>query len=113
MTIPSTPELILKAMARIQHMERGKLCQIRTGPQGPYYNHQTWERGRNVVRYVPRQQVPALQTAIAGYQAYLKLTQAYAERIIAQTRQEQISEADHALRPTKTPKQRTGKGACG
>ncbi|MEI7730355.1 MAG: hypothetical protein WCO56_12330 [Verrucomicrobiota bacterium] len=95
MTIPSTPKLILKQLARIQRMARGKLCLIRTGPSGPYYNHQTWEQGRNVVRYVPRAQVPALQTAIAGYQDYLKLTQAYADRIIAQTR---------AAQPSRTPR---------
>lgn len=88
MTLPSTPELILKEIAQIERMERGKLCPMRQGPQGTYYNHQTWEKGRNVVRYVPRQKVPALQSAIAGYQAYLKLTQAYADLIIAQTRQQ-------------------------
>ena len=88
MTKPSTPELILKRIAQIHRMERGKLCQIRTGPTGPYYNHQTWEKGRNVVRYVPRQQVAALQLAIAGYQAYVKLTQAYADLVITQTRRE-------------------------
>ena len=88
MTARSTPELILEQIAQIQRMERGKLCQMRPGPSGPYYSHQTWEKGHNVVRYVPRDRAPALQSAIAGYRDYLKLTQAYADLIIARTRQE-------------------------
>lgn len=84
----ATPESILKEITQIQRMERGKLCRIRTGPSGPYYNHQTWENGRNVVRYVPREEVAALQAAIEGYQRYVELTQAYADLIIAQTRRQ-------------------------
>jgi hypothetical protein len=80
---------MLKQIAQIRCMERGKLCLMRQGPSGPYYSHQTWQKGHNVVRYVPRDRVPVLQTAIAGYQQYLKLTQAYADLIIARTRQEQ------------------------
>lgn len=101
MTTASTSKLILKQIAQIQHMERGKLCRIRTGPSGPYYNHQTWEQGHNVVRYVPRDQVPALQAAITGYQDYLKLTQTYADLIIAQTRQK--------AKPLRAPAQRRRK----
>jgi len=29
-------------------MERGKLCLMHQGSYGPYYNHQTWENGKNV-----------------------------------------------------------------
>lgn len=80
------PELesIWKKIAAIPRMERGKLCPM---GGGAYYNHQTWENGRNVVRYVPRTRVADLQKAIAGYQQYLKLTQAYADQIIRRTRQ--------------------------
>jgi hypothetical protein len=67
----SEPEAILKQIARLQWMERGKLCPMGAGA---YYNHQTWENGRNRVRYVPRERVADLQKAIAGYQQYLKLT---------------------------------------
>jgi hypothetical protein len=80
------PAEILQQMARIQRMERGKLCPMQNGA---YYNHQTWVQGRNIVRYVPRDRVADLQQAIAGYQQYLKLTQAYAEAIIRRTRQAQ------------------------
>jgi hypothetical protein len=42
-----------------------------------------------VVRYVARERVAEVQKAIAGYQQYLKLTQAYADEIICRTRQAQ------------------------
>lgn len=86
MKAKSKPQTLLKQMARIQWMERGKLCPMGTRA---YYNHQTWEKGRNVVRYVSRQRLAHLQRAIAGYQQYLKLTKAYADQIIRRTRQMQ------------------------
>jgi len=85
-------ELLLKQIARIQDMEPGKLCRMRPSPTRVYYNHQTWVQGRNLVRYVPRQQVGQLQKAIAGYQQYLKLTKAYAQGIIRRTRQKQAAQ---------------------
>ncbi len=88
---PSSPESILKQIVQIRRMERGKLCLMRQGPSGPYYSHQTWVKGHNVVRYVPRDQAQSLQSALAGYQDYLKLTEAYADLIIVRTRQEQPS----------------------
>lgn len=78
--------MILQEMAAIRQMERGTLCRMRKAPVGHYYNHQTWEKGRNVVRYVPRHQVQNLRNAIAGYQRFLKLSQAYANEIIQRTR---------------------------
>jgi len=83
-----TPQVLLQQIAQIQHMERGKLCILREGPAGPYYNHQTWENGKNVSRYVPRDQVPAFQEAIAGYEKFEKLTGEYSQIIIQQTRAE-------------------------
>ena len=80
------PDAILKQIARIQDMERGKLCRMGASSAGAYYNHQTWEKGRNVVRYVARERVANLQKAIAGYQQYLKLTKAYADGVILRTR---------------------------
>lgn len=81
------PEVLLKEIASLQQMERGKLCRMRRGPKGDYYNHQTWEKGKNVVRYVPQDQVASLRHAIAGYQKFLRLTQSYADEIIRRTRQ--------------------------
>jgi len=88
------PKAILKQIARLQWMERGKLCPMGAGA---YYNHQTWENGRNVVRYVPRERVADLQKAIASYQQYLNLTKAYADEIIRRTRQTQ------AAKPLRRP----------
>lgn len=73
-------------MGEIQDMERGKLCPMRGGR---YFNHQTWAQGRNVVRYVPAGQVPALRASIAGHQRFLKLTEQYVALIVLQTRQRQ------------------------
>jgi hypothetical protein len=84
MKAQKTPEALWQRIARIPSMERGKLCPMRGGA---YYNHQTWEKGRNLVRYVARERVTALQKAIDGYQLYLKLTTAYADEIIRRTRQ--------------------------
>ncbi len=84
------PKDLLRQIALIQRMERGKLCRMGAGS---FYNHQTWVKGRNVVRYVAKARVSDLQEAIAGYQQYLKLTQAYADEIIRRTRQGQPASA--------------------
>ncbi len=76
---------LLEQMGRIERMERGKLCRL-TGR--PHYNHQTWQEGHNVVRYVPAEQVAALQSAIDGYRLFMELAQQYAEEIIQRTRNE-------------------------
>ena len=68
-------------------MERGKLSVIKESSAGPFYNIQARENGKNVTRYVPREQVSAVQEAIEGYQLFESLTEQYAQRVIAQTRQ--------------------------
>ena len=74
-------------MGQIQEMERGKLCPMR---DGRYFNHQTWEQGRNNVRYVPASQAPALRRSIAGYRRFLKLAEQYVALIVQQTRQRRL-----------------------
>ena len=86
MTSPATSQSLLQQMAQIQQMERGKLCLLRHGPNGPYYNHQTWENGRNVSRYVPPDQLEAMQQAIAGYQQFQGLVQQHVEQVVQSTR---------------------------
>jgi len=76
---------LLEQMGRIERMERGKVCRL-TGR--PHYNHQTWQEGHNVVRYVPAEQVAALQVAIDGYRLFMELAQQYAEEIVQRTRTE-------------------------
>lgn len=83
-----TAQELLNQIAQIQHMERGKLCVLRQGPEGPYYNCQSREGGKNFARYVPRDLVPAYQEAIAGYQKFQQLTEQYARGVIEKTRAE-------------------------
>ncbi len=81
-------QAILQQIARIQRIDRGKLTVLRYGPNGPYYSHQSWENGKNVCRYVPADQVGALEQALEGYQQFQRLAAEYAEEIIARTRTE-------------------------
>ena len=62
-----TSQSLLQEIAQIRHLDRGTVVVLRQGPQGPYYNHQCYEQGRNVSRYVPPEQVPELKAAIDGY----------------------------------------------
>lgn len=83
-----TPQELLQQIAQIPRMERGKLCVLRQGPEGPYYNCQSREDGKNFARYVSRDQLPAYQEAIAGYQKFRQLTEQYARQVIQKTRAE-------------------------
>lgn len=78
-------ERLLERMKQIGWMERGKLC--RMGDR-PHYNHQSWQDGRNVVRYVPAREKDFLQDAIDGYEQFMKLAEQYADEVIKQTRRE-------------------------
>jgi hypothetical protein len=88
MNTKSTPQSVLHDLAQIQQMERGTLSVIRQGPTGPYYNHQCYEKGRNVSRYVPAEQVSALQEAMDGYHRFQELVQQYAQLMVEKTRAE-------------------------
>lgn len=79
------PDLI-QQIAHIQSMERGKLSVIKESAAGPFYKLQAREKGKNVTRYVRREQVPAVQEAIAGYKEFQSLTEQYADEVIAHTR---------------------------
>jgi len=70
-------------MAAIERMERGKLCPMRGGR---YYNLQSWEGGRNVVRYVPVSESVSVQKAIEQYKRFMELAKRYAELVIQDTR---------------------------
>ena len=53
---------------------------------GTAYKLQAWENGKNVSRYVPADQVTAVQDAIGGYHLFQNLTEQYAQLKIEQTR---------------------------
>lgn len=80
---------LLERMAAIERMERGKVCPM---AGRPHYNHQSWQDGRNVVRYVPAEEVASLQKAIDGYNLFRRLAEEYADEIIRHTRQEHAQE---------------------
>lgn len=82
----NSPQTILQQIAEIKTMERGKLSIIREGPSGPFYKIQAREDGKNVTRYVPRDQVTVTEEAIEGYKHFQKLTEQYAELKIQETR---------------------------
>jgi len=105
------PQSLLQQIAQIQHMERGKLCVIRQGPNGPYYKHQSWENGKNVTHYVAHAQVPALQQAIAGYGQFQELMQQYAQLVIDKTRAELASGSKKKTRPRNSSWHRNRKSS--
>lgn len=86
--LATTPEAILHQLAQIQRLERGTVSVIRQGPSGPYYNHQCYENGRHVSRYVPQAQVAELKAAIQAYQDFQRLMEQYVQRLIEKTRAE-------------------------
>jgi hypothetical protein len=76
---------LLERMERIKRMERGTLCRM---AGRPYYNHQTWQNGRNVVRYVSKSEVAELKKDLDGYRRFAKLAELYADEVIHATRKE-------------------------
>ena len=79
----STSKSLLDRMAKIQRMERGTISSMQGGR---FFNHQSWEKGRNVVRYVPGADVHALRKSIQGYKQFMALTQKYVDLIVQRTR---------------------------
>jgi hypothetical protein len=82
---------ILQQIATIAAMERGKLSPYsfkeRSGRSGPYHKLQSWQDGKNHSRYVPGDELPAVEAALAGYTQYQQLTRQYADLVIAETRE--------------------------
>ena len=87
MNSPQSTQLF-QQIAQIKRMERGKLTLMSKGPQGPHYKLQAWENGKNVSRYVSRDQANAVNEALDGYRKFQDVTQQYAQNVIEQTRAE-------------------------
>jgi len=90
-TTKSTTVGLLDQIADIQRMEPGKLCVMREGKNGPYYNLQWRENGKPVSRYVPREQVEAVSDHTANYRRFRSLVDEYAQQIIEFTRKERVA----------------------
>lgn len=88
----TTPAGLLQQIADIKNMEPGKVCAIKKGKgkSGPYYNLQWRENGRPVSRYVPREQMEAVQENTANYRRFRSLVDEYAQQIIERTREERL-----------------------
>ena len=93
MTTQQRREQILERMNSLTRMERGKLCQQSRGPgTTPFYKLQCWHRGKNHTRYVPVDELPALQEALAGHQRFQELAAEFVELTVAQTRQAAVAD---------------------
>jgi len=75
---------LLEQIAAIPAMERGKLS---NHTAGPYHKLQRWQDGKNHTRHVSADELPAVQSALAGYAQYQQLTEQYADLVIQETRQ--------------------------
>ena len=80
---------LLQQIAAIPAMERGKLS---AHSSGRHLKLQRWEDGKNHTRHVSADELPAVQSALAGYAQYRQLTEQYADLVIRETRQN-IAEA--------------------
>ena len=82
---------LLQQIAQIHYMEPGKLCVLRQGPNGPYYNLQWREQGKAFSRYVPADEVEVLAQHTTNYQTFQNLVDQYAQLIIERTRAERAA----------------------
>lgn len=87
----ANPAQLLQCISHIQNMEPGKLCVMRQGPNGPYYNLQWREGGKAISRYVPSDQVEAVTQNTANYEQFQAWVAQYAQLIIEQTRAERMA----------------------
>lgn len=101
-----TRESLLAQIAQIESMEPGKLCLIRQGPNGPYYNLQCREQGKNVTRYIPRDQLELAQTHTANFQQFHALVDQYVELVATQSR---ALREDQTQKKTKPPQSHSRK----
>lgn len=111
----STKTHLLEQIAAIPAMERGKLSTYsfkeRSGVAGPYYKLQRWEEGKNKTRYIPAEDVPAVEAALAGYTQYQQLTEEYAQLVITETRQNIASKKkSQSRRRSSWPKTKRSNG---
>ena len=96
-----SPQSLLQQIAQIQRMEPGKLCIIRQGPNGPYYNLQCRQEGKTLTCYIPGDQAEEVATHTASYQHFQELVAQYARLIIDQTRAERVAGAKKKIRPLR------------
>jgi hypothetical protein len=109
MNAKNTQESLLRQIAQIQRMEPGKLCVLRQGPQGPYYNLQCREHGKTLSQYIPADQSERVAEHTANYRHFQGLVDEYAALVVAQTRAERIAGAKKKTRPPQSSSRKTRK----
>jgi hypothetical protein len=82
---------LLTQISEITNMERGKICRMK-GRKG--FNHQTWQKGRNIVKYIHSEDVEDMEQAIKEYNRFMVLIQKYADEIIKQSRKEREKKSE-------------------
>ena len=94
---------LLEQISAIPTMERGKLSPYvfkeRSNASGPHHKLQRWQDGKNHTRHVSADELPAVQSALAGYAQFRQLTGQYAELVIQETRQNIASAKKKQSRP--------------
>jgi hypothetical protein len=106
---PITPHTLLQQIAQISRMEPGKLCVIRQGPDGPYYSLQCRQQGKNLTRYVPRDQAPLVAAHTANYERFQSLVAEYVTLVAHQTRAEREAGSKKKTSPPRSSWPRTRK----
>lgn len=102
MTTQQRRQAILQEMNAITRMERGKLCTQSRGPSAPpFYKLQCWRNGKNHTRYVPQEEVPALQEALVGHQRFQELAEEFVDLTVAMTQTEEAGERKKNSRRSK------------
>jgi hypothetical protein len=102
MTTPQRRQEILQSMNSITRMERGKLCTQSRGPTAPpFHKLQCWYQGKNHTRYVPADEVAALQEALAEHRRFQQLAQEFVDLTVAMTRQQTETERKKNSRKSK------------
>ena len=93
---PPEKTRLLEQIAAIPAMERGKLS---PHSSGRHQKLQCWQEGKNHTRHVSADELPAVQTALAGYAQFRQLTEQYADLVIAETRQNIVRSKKNPSRP--------------
>jgi hypothetical protein len=101
MTFDLQRERILQQMNTLTRMERGKLCcQSRGAGARPFFKLQCWHQGKNHTRYVPTDEVPAVQEALANQQRFQQLAEQFVSLTVAHTRQDAADRKRNSARPS-------------
>ena len=109
MNQPVTSQTLLQRIAQISRMEPGKLCFMRQGPDGPYYSLQCRDNGKNLTRYVPREQAPLVAAHTANYERFQGLVAEYVALVAKQTRAEREAGFKKKTLPPRSSSPRTRK----